>query len=329
MATRGRSETSQPSPLTVTSRGSMPAPGREPAGPVTSALRRGPGVMVNIPGEYSLAHRPPPRPAPWQPAPKTFSHIRPWLCLLQRARMDLNRLTLHAFPYFQSSLRRYVISVPSCHSTRCFLLSCPRLALDSVPPPILALHAPPVKPSALPVLGDGCPLGLTLRQPFPSRACPPTVPSRAPRVHRVDEALCLRPALQTTVILAATTARSRSVAVLLPPPWETMWLARIQPARPPPVPRSTANPWALYRPRLRWHRRTRACLRCTFPSLMSVIGTASASPLLTRTARPTRMGARPSHTWSSSRPLPPRSPRPTCRHPHTATPTPRYSCPHS
>lgn len=180
MATRGRSETSRPSRLTVTSRGSMPAPGRGPAGPVTSALRRGPGVMVNIPGEYSLAHRRHAQPR-GNPPPKPSPISGPGSACCIRARMDLNRLTLYAFPYLQSPLRRYVISVPSCHSIRCFLLSCPRLALDSVPPPILALHAPPVKPSALPVLGDGCSLGLTLRQPFPSRASPPTVPSRAAR----------------------------------------------------------------------------------------------------------------------------------------------------
>lgn len=137
MAIRGRSETSRPSRLTVTSRGSMPAPGREPAGPVTSALRRGPVAMVNIPGEYSLAHRRHAQPR-GNPPPKPSPISGPGFALLHRARMDLNRLTLHAFPYLQSPLRRYVISVPSCHSIRCFLLSCPRLALDSVPPPILA-----------------------------------------------------------------------------------------------------------------------------------------------------------------------------------------------
>lgn len=253
------------------------------------------------------------------------------MALTTMPRLDLTRLTLHAFPYIQPPLRRYVISVLSCHSIRCFLLSCSRLALDSVsrPDPCFLLH-PPAKPSALPVAGHGCSLGLTLRQPsrFP---CPPhrPVPGCSWSGHRVDEALCLRPALQTTAIPAATTERSRSVAVLLPPPWETMRLARIQPARPPPVPRSSANPWAQYRLRLRWHRRIQACHRCTSPSLTSVIGTASACPLLTRSVPPTTMAAPPSHTLSSSRPLPPCSLPPTCRRQPTAIPTPRYSCPPS
>jgi hypothetical protein len=92
---------------------------------------------------------------------------------------------------------------------------------------------------------------------------PPMLPARARGSPFVDEALRMRPALQTTATPAATTARSRSVAVpLLPPRREpqTMLLvettmsmrpARIRPAQPPPAPRSSANPWAQYRPRLR------------------------------------------------------------------------------
>lgn len=162
MATRGRSETSPPRPLTETSRGSMPVPGRERAGPVTSALHRGPGAMVKTPGEYRQS-RPPPPSIPWAiqraslPPPLPY---HPTMALTTVPRLDLNRLTLHGFRYLQPPLRRYVISVLSSDSIRCFLLSWSRLALDSVShPDPCSSCPPPAKPygpaSAWPWLSPG------------------------------------------------------------------------------------------------------------------------------------------------------------------------------
>lgn len=149
MATRGPSETSPPRQLTETSRGSMPVPGREPAGPVTSALRRGPGAMVNTPGEYRQS-RPPPRStqmgaiqrASHPPLPSRYGSD---YC----AASGRHPADPACFPISPVAAAKvcYIVSVLSCHSIRCFLLSCPRLALDSVShPDPCSSCAPPAKP---------------------------------------------------------------------------------------------------------------------------------------------------------------------------------------
>lgn len=102
----------------------------------------------------------------------------PALALPPAPRLDLTRLTLHAFPCLQSPLRRYVISVPSCHSFRLFLLSGSGLALLTQSLlPILAPPAPPAKPYALPVLGDWLFSGV---DPFVSLPVPCALPPSRP-----------------------------------------------------------------------------------------------------------------------------------------------------